>query len=1036
MTSSPVSSTLVGRAGDVSALLDALGDAGTHTVLISGEAGLGKSRLVDEFTRRLDRNTLVLVGRCPELGTDGMAFAPFTTVLRGIARQLGVEALAELLPPRPALANWLPALAVHTGAAAPGADRIRLFGEFLTVLEQLAMTRPLVLVLEDLHWADGASRDLLAFLVTNLVDGDALLVGTYRPGDAGPLRGLLAELRRNPGVRTLDLRPLTRHEVGRQLAALLGREPESTLITRIFERSGGNPLFVEALGLSPEEIPAGLTDLLLSFHSGLSVDARTVLRAATVIGSTVRHELLAATVELSADQLHAALRELVERHLILPADTGYEFRHALIRQAGYDDLLPAERTGLHARVVRALRASDQTLPRDTAEHHASELAHHAAAAGDFEQALTSSWQAAAATATDAERLRQLERVHDYWDRVPHASELLSATKLDVLEGIVEAALNSGATERGTSAADAALARMNDAGFSAPARIGNSTRALVTSAGVGGGELPGAVAGVGGGESPAGADSVAAQGVQNPASDGAKDFSLGVSARAGSTAAEEVSSADASGIDPARVARLYRWRAGLRGLAGAGPGDDLDRALELLAGEPASIERAEVLTQVAISRIFSGDDAGGGAAAGGALEIAREFGAARLVARCHAFLGLASAAQNEVAAGHFAAAREVAESLGDPQVLVEVATWESAVLVAAGRYREAIAVIQSGLRAAHTGFRFAESAPILLVKWAQALTALGRWGEVRALVDEAEFEQMPSLSRAALLLSYARIALAQGDASAARADLGTAEQLLGPSSWAGAYRLQLHSLRGLLALEHGNADEAAALLADLCAENSTTALFSAYPSETWPVVDLALRVPGAPAELRGLADSLPATTAVDAAHHAVCAARAAGTAALWERAALAWRALEQPYEEAESLFAAAEAHVSEGTRDAAVAALRTVVESAAELGAEPLTAAAEQVAKRARLPIGAAAGTPAGDASSNARPSGAGHYGLTPRELDVLRLVAKGMSNRALAAELFISANTAGVHVSRILTKLGVASRTEAAAFAHAHNLLG
>ncbi|GAB4587007.1 helix-turn-helix transcriptional regulator [Nocardia sp. IFM 10818] len=972
--SSPVSSTLVGRAGDVSALLDALGDAGEHTVLISGEAGLGKSRLVDEFTRRLDPNTLVLVGRCPELGTDGMAFAPFTALLRGIARQLGVAALAELLPPRPALAHWLPALAVHTGAAAPGADRIRLFGEFLTVLEQLATTRPLVLVLEDLHWADDASRDLLAFLVTNLADGDALLVGTYRPGDAGPLRGLLAELRRNPGVRTLDLRPLTRHEVGRQLAALLGREPESTLITRVFERSGGNPLFVEALGLSPEEIPVGLTDLLLSFQSGLSADARAVLRAATVIGSTVRHELLAATVELAADQLHTALRELVERRLILPTDTGYEFRHALIRQAGYDDLLPAERTGLHARVVRALRASDQTLPQGNAERHASELAHHAAAAGDFEQALISSRQAAAAAATHAERLRQLERVHDYWDKVPHAAELLSATKLDVLEGIVEAALDSGATERGIAAADAALARLDDGGFSAPARTGDSTRALGTPAGV--------------------------------------------------------------GIDPARVARLYRWRAGLRGLAGAGPGADLDRALELLAGEPASAERAEVLTQVAISRIFSGDDAGGGAAAGSALEIAREFGAAKLVARCHAFLGLASASavQAEVTAGHFAAAREVAESLGDPQVLVEVATWESAVLVAAGRYREAIAVIQGGLRAAHTGFRFTESAPILLVKWAQALTALGRWGEVRGLVDEADFERMPSLSRAALLLTYARIALAQGDTSTARADAGTAEQLLGTSGWAGAYRLQLHWLRGLLALEQGNPDAAAVLLTDLCAENSTTALFSAYPSETWPLVDLAQRVPGAPAELRGLAASLPTATAVDAAHHAVYTARATGSAALWERAALAWRALEQPYEEAETLLAAAEAHVSEGNRNAATAAMRTVVESAAKLGAAPLATAAEQMAKRARLPIGAATETPAGNATPSARQSDTGRHGLTPRELDVLRLVAKGMSNRALAAELFISANTAGVHVSRILTKLGVASRTEAAAFAHAHNL--
>jgi hypothetical protein len=208
--------------------------------------------------------------------------------MRSLQRQRGSDELATLLPPNPALARWLPQLAARSGPAAPDSDRIRLFGEILTLLEQLALTQPVVVLVEDLHWADDSSRELLAFLVANLAESQLLLLGTYRPAEAGPLRGLIAELRRNRGVRVVSPRPLTRHEVGRQLAALLGREPEPGVITRVLDRSGGNPLFVEALSQAPEQIPAGLTDLLLAFQAGLAPGTRTVLRVAAVIGSPER----------------------------------------------------------------------------------------------------------------------------------------------------------------------------------------------------------------------------------------------------------------------------------------------------------------------------------------------------------------------------------------------------------------------------------------------------------------------------------------------------------------------------------------------------------------------------------------------------------------------------------------------------------------------------------------------------------------------------------------------------------------------------
>jgi predicted ATPase len=176
----PVSSALVGRAGDLTALENAFADEQVTTVLIGGEAGIGKSRLAGEFISRLGEDVLVLVGRCPEFGADGVPFAPFIAVMRSLERQRDTEEIATLLPPNPALARWMPRLAARTGPAAADSDQIRLSGEILTLLEQLALTQPVLLVLEDLHWADDSSRELFAFLVANLAQDQVLLIGTDR----------------------------------------------------------------------------------------------------------------------------------------------------------------------------------------------------------------------------------------------------------------------------------------------------------------------------------------------------------------------------------------------------------------------------------------------------------------------------------------------------------------------------------------------------------------------------------------------------------------------------------------------------------------------------------------------------------------------------------------------------------------------------------------------------------------------------------------------------------------------------------------
>lgn len=974
-------------------LLDAVGDPGVSAVLVAGEAGIGKSRLVAEFTARLGARPLVLTGRCPEFGSAGVPFAPFLALMRALLRELGVDGLAALLPPRPALANWLPRLALRTGGT--GAfDRVRLFGEILTVLEHLAATRPAVLVLEDLHWADDATRDLLTFLVANLSGEDGVLVGTYRPEAAGPFRGLVGEMRRNPGVRVVELVTLTRHEVGRQLAALFEREPEPSLITTVFERSGGNPLFVEALGADPDRMPVDISDLLLGFLSGVSEDARTVLRTAAVIGSPIRHELLTVATELPAIQLNAAIRRTVDRQLLLTTETGYEFRHALIRRAIYEDLLPAERTQIHARLADCLADDESATGR-------TELARHAAAAGGTEQALTAYWAAARAVTAHPERLHLLEQVRELWDAVPAAEALTGITKSRLLEDILEDAIASGATAQGLAAADAALQLAE----------------------------------------------------HGPVPD----------------------------LHPHRLGALYRRRATLRGYTALGPGSDLSRALELSARQPFGLERAEVLSLSAATRAFNGDAAGVAEDATAALEIAEQFGATDLVARNHAYLALAYADRIDTALEHFAsayaaaaaasngatgartahdvaladgtaAARSVTSAAaaevgagarsagvakpavgpkpvagvgpvgGDPAVVLEIATWEAAVLQAHGRYADAVAAVHRGLRAAHASFR---SAPILLIRWTQSLVALGRWDEACAAVDPAEFDRLPPLTRAALLLCYGEIGLARGDYTSARAQAVMIGHLLGDGAWAAPYRLRYLALESRLALETGDSMRASRILSD--GENVRAATLSAHPHEAWALAVLSARVEQPPAALTAAASTLPVSSPVDAAQRATYEAYSAATSEHWAAAARAWQDLGQPYEEAISLHAAAECAVAQGDREFATAAARQVIELAGRLGAQPLLDAVDRLARRARLVV-----DPAAPKATASTPD---HLRLTARELEVLRLVARGMSNRAVAGELFISANTAGVHVSRILGKLGVATRTEAAAFAYANGLL-
>ena len=243
-----VSPVFAGREAELNVLVGAFENAAsglTGTVLVGAEAGGGKSRLVDEFTTRVAGRALVLAGGCVEVSAAGLPYAPFTAALRQLARERGTAGMAALLGARDTgeLALLLPEFGAPPTRADPDLARARLFELVLALLEALADQRPLVLVVEDVHWADHPTRDLLSFLVRNLRRAAALLMVTVRSDElhrTHPLRPLLAELSRMPGVTRMELPRLSRDQVRAQLEGIVGRPPEPALTNAVYERGGGS----------------------------------------------------------------------------------------------------------------------------------------------------------------------------------------------------------------------------------------------------------------------------------------------------------------------------------------------------------------------------------------------------------------------------------------------------------------------------------------------------------------------------------------------------------------------------------------------------------------------------------------------------------------------------------------------------------------------------------------------------------------------------------------------------------------------------
>jgi len=987
MAAGLMSPVFAGREAELTLLADAFGDAagGTpRTVLVGAEAGGGKSRLVTEFTATVADRALILAGGCVELAAGGLPYAPFTAALRQLVRLRGAEDVAGLIKAPGELGVLLPDFGRPSAGADPGAVRARLFEVLLTLFETLAEQHPLVLVVEDVHWADRSTCDLLSFLVRNIQQARVLLLVTFRSDELSRhelLRPLLAGLARAEGVSRLDLARLSRTQVAVQLEGILGRPPEAALISQVCHRGGGIPLLTEALvssdGTVRADLPTSLRDLLLASVAVLPEPTQQVLRTAAAGGARTSHPLLAAVTGLDDAALTAALRPAVDASVLVSDADGYAFRHQLIREAVREEMLPGERAQAHRAFAAALEARlEARLEAGSRAGSESTLmvlaALHWRDAADDERALAAAWRAAGAAGTAmayAQRLQMLEQVLELWNRVPEATRPagLDGTGPDhvgVLELAADAARWAGEPDRGLALAEAALAELGPV--------------------------------------------------------------------------DDAKRAD----DAGRMALMLRRRAGLRQeLLLPGQLDDLQAALRLAAAP--NLVRAQVLARLCWALKREDRYAESEQLAVDLRALAEQLGDEEHRIEADMVLASLGALRGEDTMAALRDTQEAAQRAGFGLLEAWAYLTITNALEGDGRHELAIPAGRAGLaRARQLGLGRQIAAPIA-GNLAESLTSAGRWDEAVEILDEVLGLDLPPLGRFAPLVFRAQIAAARGDEETAGRMLGELRSL--PAGVRAESQRLLLLARLEIDARLARGDLAGALEAGRA---TLTHSGPADPRYLWPLLATAMRACAETSasgaydlgrlrqdlELRAARTSQPGPVLrAWATTFAAEAARADGghdqadqaDQARWDAAASAWAALAQPQPEAYALLRAASAASADGNRDGAAVRLSRAADLAARLGARPLLEEISALARRARVDVPSRR-------EQRAQPA---PFNLTERELEVLRLVAAGRGNRDIAAELFISPKTASVHVSNILGKLGVGTRGEAAATAYRQHLL-